>query len=215
MSARAAAFALLLLTAAALGGCGVPFVSTGSELTVRSQTHPGRFLAGDFDRAIYRLDDKQAVTVVLLSGPDDAPRQAAVVRMFWKPRAGATPISATATNATVQYLVFPEGGREVGVYSGAGFVHPSSGLGGDTFRGGLWQANLRLTDRSTGFEDLLGQAMLRGDLAARRDDAAVGDLLRQLHRRVTDRLGYPRLVAAPPPCHGAKAHADRRGASSS
>lgn len=198
--------ALLLaaaLVSASMAGCGAPsltFVSGGSDLEIRSQTHPGRTLTGDFDRALYRLDSDTSVTIVLLSGAEEALEQAAVVRMFWRPQAGATPISSSATNASVQYVVFAPGGAggDVGVYSGAGFLHPNSDLGQGTLRAGLWEATLRLADRSGGFADLLGKATLRGDVTARRDDAGVHDLLRQLDRQVSERLGYPRLVLAEP-----------------
>jgi hypothetical protein len=189
--------ALVMATGAV--GCGpapLPFTPSRTELSIESQSHVGRQLSGRFDRAIYSLDDPDAVTIVLLSGPDDAPTQAAVVRVFWRPRAGATPISRTATNATVQYLIFADAGdrSEVGVYSGAGFVMPRTTLGSGRLDASLWQANLRLADRSAGFDDLLGQALLTGEMRVTRDDHAVQPLLRLLNQRVTDRLGYPRLV---------------------
>lgn len=201
MTRRAPLAALLVSASLVAGGCGSPswsLVSGESDLKVYSQTHPGRTLTGDFDRAFYRLDGENAVTIVLLAGPEDAPEQAAVVRMFWQPRAGATPISASATNASVQYLVFGPQNGEVGVYSGAGFLHPNSDLGQNTLRAGLWEATLRLADRSANFDDSLGKAVLRGEVTARRDDAAVHDLLHQLDQQVTERLGYPRLVRAEP-----------------
>lgn len=198
--------ALSLIITATLAGCSsVPFMPAGSGLALESQSHAGRRLTGDFDRAVYSFDDRNTMTLVLLAGPEDQPQQAAVVRMYWQPRAGATPIAGTATNATIQYIVFAgdgEGGDdagEVGVYSGAGFLFPNSDPGEDSLRAGLWQATVRLSDRSAGFNDLLGKAVLRGDVSARREDALTNDLLRQLNALVSERLGYPRLVEADAP----------------
>ena len=84
--------------------------------------------------------------------------------------------------------------REVGVYSGAGFLYLDDTPGSSQLTGSLWQADILLADRSDRFKDLLGQSTLRGSFTARRDDARVGDLLRQLNVKVSDRLGYPRLV---------------------
>ena len=58
----------------------------------------------------------------------------------------------------------------------------------------LFDADLRLTDRSEAFVDRLGRTALAGSLTARRDDARVTTILRRLNLRVSEALGYPRLV---------------------
>lgn len=128
--------------------------------------------------------------------------QAAVIRMFWSPRAGTTPIEAEATNATVHYVIFPHdaddtgagtgGAPQVGVYTGAGFLMPGAKPGGNKLSAEVWDASLRLEDATPAFLDLLGRAELDGSFTARRDDARVELLLRDLRRMATDRLGYPR-----------------------
>ncbi|MFI4862110.1 MAG: hypothetical protein ACIAXF_15705 [Phycisphaerales bacterium JB063] len=196
-----AAFAALLLTLPLMVGCSSVGVG-GSALAVTSRDNTGSRLRGDFDTAYYAYDGENAVTVVLIAGPEDEPTQAAAIRLFWTPRAGKTPLSEDATNSTVQYVVFAdrrtEAGffREVGVYSGAGFLYLDEKPGSAQLTGSLWQADLLLADRSERFRDLLGLSRIAGSFTARRDEHKVNQLLHQLNTRVTQRLGYPRLVRA-------------------
>lgn len=176
--------------------------SEQGDLTVRSLSHADRLLRGNFTRAYYSAASKSELIIVLLAGEPEKPEQAMTVRMFWRPRAGSTPIGPDATNATVQYIVFAEGAdqdqAQVGIYSGAGFLFPRNKPGQQLLDAGLWEANLQLQDASPGFQDLLGQATLEGDLIARHDDEAVSELLHHLNAMVTERLQYPRLVDAGP-----------------
>ncbi len=195
----------LLIAAGLLVGCGgsgIPFYRATSTLRVESRTHADARLNTRFERAVYSYDGKNNITIVLFDGDADAPTQAATLRIFWQPRAGKTPISSRATNATIQYVVLPptadEAAGEVGVYSGAGYVFPRSKPGDTYFEAGVWDANLLLADHSGGFRDQLGQSALRGNVVARRDDAAVSAMLRRLAVDVTARLGYPRFVSAAP-----------------
>lgn len=199
MTSRLAVF---FAACACVVGCSaprVPFVGTGSDLLIESRTHAGTRLDTDFDRAVYSYDGKQVVTIVLFDGPETAPEQAATVRLLWTPRAGRTPITSQATNATIQYVILPDAASdrgEVGIYSGAGFLYPDSEPGDGTFVAEVWDATILLADGSPGFNDRLGKGSLRGDLTARRDDAAVEDLLKVINERITQRLGYPRMVVA-------------------
>ena len=169
--------------------------SSSGNLTLRSQSRPGTVLDGGFTSSYYSLDDKNRLTVLLLDGSIENPTQVATIRMFWSPRAGRTPIDSTATNATIHYTIFSgNAGQEVGVYSGAGFVYPIGKTGRDTFTADLWHGTMRLADRSDGFADLLGQAVLNGHLIATRDEVAVGQALRRFETLITDRLGYPRWL---------------------
>jgi len=194
-------FAVILVL---LPGCGSLLVQN-SALSVVSRDDTTLRLQGDFDRAYYTYNEKNAVTIVLIQGPDDEPVQAAAIRMHWQPAAGLTPINPDSTNATIQYMVFANRRtndgyfREVGVYSGAGFLYLDDTPGSSQMTGSLWQADILLADRSDRFKDLLGQSTLRGSFTARRDDARVGDLLRLLNNQVSDRLGYPRLVESDRP----------------
>jgi hypothetical protein len=51
-----------------------------------------------------------------------------------------------------------------------------------------------MADRSAGFNDLLGQAMLRGDFTATNDSVAVEQAMRRINFKIQQRLGYPRQV---------------------
>ncbi len=192
--------ACLLAVALLLPGCASP-----SSLVVRGQAGadggPVR-LDGDFDNAWYSKGDDNAATFVLLDGPADRPRQAAVIELFWRPRSGLTPVAPEATNMTVTHLIFAqresELGRdaddrgELGVYAGAGFLFPRKALGARKLVAGVWDASLRLETRSEGFVDLLGLAQMTGSFTAVRDDAEVERLLGVLSAEVRGRLGFPR-----------------------
>lgn len=204
----AAAGALMLTTT----GCSSwVFHETGAKLAVRSQTDRNLRLAGGFDKGIYGSSNKDNLTVLLFDGPIDNPTQVVTLRMFWKPTAGSTPIDATATNATIHYVIFPGGGsaKEVGIYGGAGFVFPRGDVGDEKLNAGVWEANLLLADRSTGFADRLGQAFLEGRFNATRDDAALEQALRRINTMIEQRLGYPRLVQEAPVPAGRDAMAQR------
>lgn len=192
---RLPALALLLVVAGLAMAC-TP--SGGGQLSIRSLTENDAFLRGGFSTGVYRYDDANHITVVLLDGPIENPSQAVTIRMLWAPRAGRTPIDATATNATIHYVIFTGTDRaQAGVYGGAGYIYPTSKRQASTLKAGVWEANLRMTDRSEGFEDRLGQAAVRGGLTARRDDVAVEATLRKLNVMIRQKLGYPRLVLAP------------------
>lgn len=195
--------ALLMLSVQMLVGCGSTFWTSQSALAVVSQDDTSLRLQGDFSSAYYIYNSDEALTIVLIEGPEDEPTQAAAIRMMWHPEAGLTPITGDATNATIQYIVFAnrrtdEGFfREVGVYNGAGFLYLESDPGQTKLHASLWQADLLLADRSDRFKDLLGQSTLRGSFTAQRDGAKVAELIKRLNLRVSQRLGYPRLVGQP------------------
>ena len=201
MNRRLAACWVLLVLLPLAGGCSWLPVRHAA-LAVTSREDANTRLQGDFDQAYYAFESDDEVVVVLTDGPDAQPTQAAVIRLFWTPQAGLTPIAPEATNATVQYIVFADRRtqeglfHEVGVYSGAGYLFLEDSPGTSRLSGSLWQADLLLADRSERFKDLLGQSRLTGSFTARRDNQKVGGLLRQLNTHITDRLGYPRLVHA-------------------
>ena len=91
--------ALLLMLAFAITACA-PHGS--GNLTLKSQSQPGTVLGGAFTSSYYSLDDKNRLTVLLLDGSIEDPAQIVTIRMFWSPRAGRTPIDATATRPSVK-----------------------------------------------------------------------------------------------------------------
>lgn len=193
---------LLAMWVVILPGCGVLDPGRASELEVTGGDggEAGR-LTGRFDKAYYAGQGSETLTFVLLDGPSEAPRQAAIVRMFWMPQAGRTPLARAATNATVLHMIFPrEGGSaEVGVYAGAGFLYPGQRPGGPRLTARLWEAAVQLADRSDRFTDLLGQATLSGRIRATYDPPRVRRLLHQLNAEVNETLGYPRMVESDRP----------------
>lgn len=185
-------------------GCSRPLVDGDAQLQISSRgatDRQGLTMSGEFTQAFYRFEDQNTVTVVLIQGPADAPERVAALEMFWKPRAGLTPIDRSATNALVRFFEFRDTQAEpntVGVYAGAGFMrlHDNPTVG--TVDGNLWDADLRLTDRSEAYTDRLGRAVLAGSFTAQRNDAMVTTILRQLNQQIEERLGYPRLVDTHP-----------------
>lgn len=196
-----AAMAALLVVVA---GCSRPLLETGSalQITSRDRTDGARLnLDNEFTEAIYRYENPNSVTLLLLQGPRGAPQRVLEVRMFWVAKAGATPIDRTATNTLVRLLEFrdsPDEPDALGLYAGAGFMRLHNDPTLDRVGATLWDADLRLTDRSEAFTDRLGRSIVSGSFQARRDDARVTTVLRDLNQRVTDRLGYPRLVMGGP-----------------
>ena len=192
---------LMMLTT--LSGCGI-FRGAGGELALRGETGQTIDLGGAFDRGLYSYNGQDTLTVVLIQGTLDAPKRAVTARLYWRPKAGSTPIDPTATNTTVRYLDFTAAGDAsnapaVRVYSGAGFMYLDSTPGEPTLSAGLWDTALRLTDASgvqsaAELPDELGEAQLTGRIRAERDDAAVLQTLRQLNHLVTRALDYPRMV---------------------
>jgi hypothetical protein len=174
-----------------LAGCA----GTGGALTAKSFSYPGKSLTGTFDRGFYQYEGDNHVTMVLLQGPEEKPVMAAVVRMMWMPTPGHTPSSSNATNATVNLIVLPGGpSDQVGVYSGAGFLFPDGTPGDTNLSASLWDADLRLSDRSAGFSDLLGLAQMTGKVSATLDAGVTASLLHKLDVLVRERLAYPHLV---------------------
>ncbi len=191
--------ALTLLTLAALG-CGGKTGARDADLHILSRANPRDIAVGGFDHGIYSLDGRSAMTVLLTDGPVENPNRALIVRMFWRPKAAATPLDETATNATVQYIVFNRGADTakgtVGIYSGGGFVYPENDMGSPKLQANLWQATLTLADNSEGFEDTLGASVLRGRFTAQRDDEGIIDAVRRVNIAVSEALGVPRFVSA-------------------
>ncbi len=190
---RISFFSLFItLTALLLTGC---VDHGGANFAIHSVIQPNTSLRANFTQGIYRFDDKNTMTILLLDGPIENPTQAVTIRLMWAPHAGKTPSGRTATNATIHYVIFAGSAhQEVGLYSGAGFVYPESKPGADTLKAGMWEASLRLTDKTPGFDDRLGQALGNGGLHARRDDGGVDENIRRLDVLVRQKLGYPRMV---------------------
>lgn len=166
---------ILGMATLALGGC-----SGGSPLTIESER---AVIRPSVRTAVYRFTDQNTADVFLsdfapevivdrLEGAPGAPGTVLHVHVFLAPKAGKTPIDFTASNSAITYVVFA--GESMGVYGGGGFVLPSSRLGDAELAARMRRATLRLVEHGAGFADLLGNAEVSGDIAARRDDELAG-----------------------------------------
>ena len=174
----------------AIGGC-----VSGGRLTIESQADPEQAMVdGTFGWGIYRYESHGAVTMLLVDGPVESPRQAVTIRMLWTPRAARTPLDPSATNATIRYVRFD--GDEVAVYGGAGYVRPHGRLGSKALDAAVWDADLRLTRATRGFDDSLGPIRLHGRFTIRRDDQELPAALRRLAVRASRLFGTPQFVDA-------------------
>ncbi|MFA9477893.1 hypothetical protein ACERK3_06235 [Phycisphaerales bacterium AB-hyl4] len=189
-----ALLALMLLTLPMLMvGCNAS--QTRSNVQMRSVADRSERIDARFDSGMYRQDDESSATMILLRGPAEQPTKAMVVRLHWVPRAGATPLESSATNATMHYIIFGEGeASPVAIYSAAGFVFPRDRLGRDTLRVRLLDAKAHLADAADGFDDRIGPSRLSGDMTVAHDPEATSGLLDQIHALIHERLGRPRLV---------------------
>lgn len=183
-------------------GCSAPLLLDNGRLQLTSLDRLDESnlqLDLDTTQAIYRLDDLNTLTVLLVQGPEEAPQRVIELRMFWKARAGLTPVDRTATNSVVRYFEFRDDIAEpksLGLYAGAGFLRLQDDPASGRVEGTLWDSDLRLSDRSARFTDRIGRGVLAGSFSARRDDAGVTRVMHTLNQLVTERLGYPRLVRA-------------------
>lgn len=168
---------------------------------------------GEDVNAYYRVDGAGAVTAVLVPGGTHAATgdypSLTVLRLLWNPKPGATPQTRTATNAVVRHMVFSsEGqapqaqgvdpsGESLGLFTGAGFVK----LSGDAKDGAVElivrEADLRLTDASSGYTHPLRRTALTARVQAIRNDAAVSRWIKAAGVRASAALGYPAWVRGP------------------
>lgn len=196
---------LLLMIVAVCGGCDPrqslvelpPLGPVGGWAQMKSTDPNGTILDAKFDTAVYHENSDDSVTMLLVDGDLAQPRQAVLIHMFYLPVAGFTPLDSTATNASVRYVIFsPEDGSLVGIYSGAGFMHPKQTPGDEELEISAWDATLTLSDASIGFNDVLGRTKMTGRFIMKNDSAATLDGQRRLNRQVSQRLGYPMVVKA-------------------
>jgi hypothetical protein len=161
-------------------GCGI--LSGGrSDLVLDARTSNSE-LRPNYTTAFYHSIDQNTLDVVMTDLPVNLLLDAAEgklaeplpagnitrVHVFLNPRAGYTPIDYTASNASFTHIVVS--GEVYGVYTGAGFVLPSTSPGDSSFSGQTSGANLRLAASTAGFEDRLGPTEVTGRVAAPRDD---------------------------------------------
>lgn len=183
---------VVLLLAAAAGCSLLPVGDT--SLTTRSDAFRGptdtaEQTGGELElsessarlTSVYRGIDENTADVYVtdlplsrLADPEDnladASGMIVHVHIFLVPKAGSTPIDATASNAAVRQVVLASGAT--GVYGGGGFVSVRDEIGDENFGAVIRGSSVRLVRRGPGFADRLGPSTVRGTLSARRDERA-------------------------------------------
>ncbi len=170
----------LALATAALPGCTSFWYGDGGTLVATSATGDAMFTPG-LGTAVYKRIDESAADVYLTDLPmerlaDSRDALADVsgtivhVHLFLVPTAGSTPVDSTACNAAARMMVFSNGA--VGIYSGGGFLFPTTVPGDGDYSGTIRNASLRLVHATTDFADKLGPTVLKGGVQAKRDEAA-------------------------------------------
>lgn len=158
-----------------------------------------RVLQSSFVTAVYTRTQETEYSLFLSDIPieellDGNPRDGHVlhIELLWIPKAGATPVEATATNISITSIIFS--GDEVGVYGGAGFAVPSGRIGEGRMSLAVLDASLVLIDATSGFIDLLSPARLVGTVAADFDAARARRLRFAVAQEMTNRLGRTRVI---------------------
>lgn len=108
-------------------------------------------------------------------------RQIALVRVFWRPIPGVTPILPTAINATFRYIVITPTGA--GIYSGAGFIRIHNSRHARVMHASIADGELHLVSSSGYFNDPLGPARIVGDFHAIRSKAKTISLTLRARRQ--------------------------------
>jgi hypothetical protein len=197
-----AASGLIVALSALMVGCqstGIDFdLRPANELSIRSATRDDvAEQTIQYDVALYSVIDPETVDVVLIDGTVEAPVAYAHIRMFWRSMPGKTPYDPSATNCSVRYVTFSETGTAL--YGGGGLLRPRSRAGVDRYTATLRNATLRLLDASEDFDKLqdLGTAILEGKFTVERDEQRTAQIVQQMTKLVSEKLGYPRLVDGP------------------
>lgn len=193
--------AFLLLAPWGVTGCVSPEPS--GSLRAESLGRDPVILDGQYQIAFYAVHDSTETSFFLANMPleellSGRITQGIVVHidLLWNPKAGATPMDSSATNASVRYIVIADG--ELGVYGGAGFASVRGRTGAEALTLLLRDASLTLLESTDGFVDLLSPARLTGELTASLDERRAQQIRFAISQLVTDALGYTRLVTPIP-----------------
>ncbi|MCL2640798.1 MAG: hypothetical protein FWD53_08140 [Phycisphaerales bacterium] len=129
-----------------------------------------------FDAACYFFDRDGSLHFAMRTNADDGMVEIFTARVFWRPVGGRTSLNPTSVNATWRYLLIAA--DVVGMYEGSGFVR-LSGRNGQEMKVSVVDGDLRLTEASARFADVLGRARLRGSFVAEYDDAKAVEMIKE------------------------------------
>jgi hypothetical protein len=174
---------VLAVTAAALGGCNVLDSVTGAyaPLQIQSVEKKDKVIQPAFSDVVYYPDRDRVLHVISSAEGTDpatgkAVKQILIMRIFWIPIGGKTSMNPTSLNFTFRYLVIAE--DSAAQYEGAGFarLYDEPDAGQLPIR--IVDADLRMTEKTEKFVDVLQRCRVAGNVTARRDDhEAVARLL--------------------------------------
>lgn len=170
----------LVLVTLGTAGCSWSTLGSGSgNARIRSVVN-GDSLAAQLPTRVYTSRDRSTADFYMTDLPlevftqgrdvSDAAGIVIHVRQFILPKAGRTPIAATASTASVRVLVLAKG--DIGVYGGGGFLQNGDAPGERTMSASISEASLRLIRRTAGFEDRLVNATFSGSFSATKDEPA-------------------------------------------
>jgi hypothetical protein len=170
----AARICFLLLATPLLAACAI---YTPLQIESVRKAPP---IAPRFSESYYSYDRDQTVSFVLHSSTTDAAsgkpvEQVTTIRVFWRPKGGATTLNPSALNATFRYVIMTSGA--LGIYEGAGFVLLNSRTGAGSMRARVMDSDMRLTQKTESFTDNLGRARMRGTFVAKYNDEKTADML--------------------------------------
>ncbi len=203
MHARHNLGGLLLTLALLVGLLQAGCVGSRSTIQLQSAANRQNVLAPKWAEVIARISDENTIDIYMLDQPletalayplDPQPRrvgeepgldvpgtlQVCHIHVFLSPKAGRTPIQASACTATVRLLVFAD--DQAGEYGGAGFMTPALGSGERVVRASIVDGQARLIRATQGFTDLLHDAVVEGSVAARHEPAVARQVERALDR---------------------------------
>ena len=153
-----------LLTSA---GCASRLLPGNDRIVTLSQRPARAQLNIDAKTAVYaHADGGDTLFIVsdrspeeLLDGRIDQ-GQILVLELLWRPRAGATPVDATATNMSVRHLIVS--GDAIGLYGGSGFARLTGDPGDDRVRVKLLRSTIQLLETNPALVDQLSPAETTG-----------------------------------------------------
>jgi len=170
------------------------------DLAINSLGEARFSLKPDFRTVQYKKRNANGVTIILSDLDAEDIRNGRfssgsvlIIDMFLRPKAGATPIEGTATNATFRHVIFVNDDL-VGIYGGGGFVYPTSKPSADSFSGEIFNSTLQIIQKSDDFVDRLGSLEITGSVMATRKEEEVTEMAYQINTEVSRRLGQVYFV---------------------
>ena len=167
-------FVTALLASFFLGGCKFLAPLTGhTPLQIQSVEKKLSVIQPAFNEVLYYPDTDRVIHVISSAeGVDPATgktvRQILIMRIFWIPVGGKTSLNPTSLNFTLRYIVIsPDSAAQ---YEGAGFARLDDEPDAKQLPIRIVDSDLRMTEKTAKFTDVLQRCRVVGTITARRDD---------------------------------------------